>query len=60
MKVLKKNRGKISELISENVYSLKNIDIKLDEFFKTTEVENKEKKKTNKITLKRILDFFKI
>ena len=55
-----KNRGKISELISENVYSLKNIDIKLDEFFKTTEVENKEKKKTNKITLKRILDFFKI
>ena len=55
-----KNRGKISELISENVYSLKNIDIKLDEFFKTTEVENKEKKKTNKITFKRILDFFKI
>lgn len=55
-----KNRGKISELISENVYSLKNIDIKLDEFFKITEVENKEKKKTNKITLKRILDFFKI
>ena len=55
-----KNRGKISELISENVYSLKNIDIKLDEFFKTTEVENKAKKKTNKITLKRILDFFKI
>lgn len=55
-----KNREKISELISENVYSLKNIDIKLDEFFKTTEVENKAKKKTNKITLKRILDFFKI
>lgn len=55
-----KNRGKISELISENVYSLKNIDIKLDEFFKTTEVENKAKKKTNKIKLKRILDFFKI
>lgn len=55
-----KNRGKISELISENVYSLKNIDIKLDEFFKTTEVENKAKKKTNKITFKRILDFFKI
>lgn len=56
----KKNCEKISELISENVYSLKNIDIKLDEFFKTTEVENKAKKKTNKITLKRILDFFKI
>lgn len=55
-----KNCEKISELISENVYSLKNIDIKLDEFFKTTEVENKAKKKTNKITLKRILDFFKI
>lgn len=55
-----KNREKISELISENVYSLKNIDIKLDEFFKNTEVENKAKKKTNKITLKRILDFFKI
>lgn len=55
-----KNRDKISELISENVYSLKNIDIKLDEFFKTTEVENKAKKKTNKLTLKRILDFFKI
>lgn len=55
-----KNCEKISELISENVYSLKNIDIKLDEFFKTTEVENKAKKKTNKITFKRILDFFKI
>lgn len=55
-----KNREKISELISENVYSLKNIDIKLDEFFKITEVENKAKKETNKITLKRILDFFKI
>lgn len=55
-----KNCEKISELISENVYSLKNIDIKLDEFFKTTEVENKAKKKTNKITLNRILDFFKI
>lgn len=55
-----KNREKISEFISENVYSLKNIDMKLDEFFKTTEVENKTKKRTNKIKLKRILDFFKI
>lgn len=55
-----KSCEKISELISENIYSLKNIDIKLDEFFKTTEVENKAKKKTNKIKLKRILDFFKI
>ena len=55
-----KNREKISEFISENVYSLKNIDMKLDEFFKTTEVENKTKKRKNKIKLNRILDFFKI
>lgn len=55
-----KNREKISEFIAENVYSLKNIDMKLDEFFKTTEVENKTKKRTRKITLKRVLDFFKI
>lgn len=55
-----KNREKISDFIAENVYSLKNIDMKLDEFFKTTEVENKTKKRTRKITLKRVLDFFKI
>ena len=55
-----KNREKISEFIAENVYSLKNIDMELDEFFKTTEAENKTKKRTRKITLKRVLDFFKI
>lgn len=55
-----KNREKISEFIAENVYSLKNIDMKLDEFFKTTEAENKPKKGTKKIMLKKISDFFKI
>ncbi|MDO5014456.1 MAG: DUF6382 domain-containing protein [Clostridia bacterium] len=58
---IKKNDRDIIDFISDNGYSLKNIDMKLDEFFMDSERENKEEeKKKKKINFSKYLNFFKI